>query len=228
MKNIIAILSCLLVIPIAVNVQTKTITYDEIAPFCKELAAVRQGDLWGFIDEEANQIIDFRVVLRRRNEIKLNVIDDILTEVVLNTNGEIIWPINERKHILTSKRRYEIPEIYTTSSFSQNLKQTKSSKKNAVNQEYTFVPPKKLQNKEIWTRVSNTRFECNFLRLAVEYKNFEFILYEMDGEKRELSRASKYSILSKEIAMNTVRVSPNYPVRPKTRFRDKFPLRPLF
>jgi hypothetical protein len=185
MKNILAILSFLLVLPIAVNSQTKTTTYDEIAPFSEGLAAVRQGDLWAFIDEEANQVIDFRddlvwnknaditiqgilgirypqfkngrclikelkednipyygfidktgvmvikpeylnithfdqelaigiyvrEILRGRNEIKLNVIDYIFTEVVLNTNGEIIWPITEREHILTSKRRYKIPEL---------------------------------------------------------------------------------------------------------------------
>jgi hypothetical protein len=85
------------------------------------------------------------------------------------------------------------------------------AKKNAMEEVYSFVPPAKLLNKEIWTRVSNTRFECNFLRLAVEYQNFEFVLFEMDGAKRELSRAPKYKILGEEIAMNTFRVSPNYP-----------------
>jgi hypothetical protein len=99
----------------------------------------------------------------------------------------------------------------------------------AVSQEYTFVPPKKLQNKEIWTRVSNTRFECKFLRLAVEYENFEFILYEMDGKKRELCRASKYSILAHGIARSTVfGPSPHCTIRPRTRFRDRFTLEPLF
>ncbi|MCK5443633.1 MAG: hypothetical protein KAJ23_17240 [Maribacter sp.] len=106
--------------------------------------------------------------------------------------------------------------LYATSSFSQSLKHPKTSKKNAVEQAYAFVPPTKLLNKEIWTRVSNTRFECKFLRLAVEYQNFEFILFEMDGGKRELSRAPEYKILGEEIAMNTFGVSPNYPGSSRT------------
>lgn len=33
---------------------------DEIAPFNEELAAVRQGNQWGFIDKEGTLVIDFR------------------------------------------------------------------------------------------------------------------------------------------------------------------------
>ncbi len=33
---------------------------DEIAPFSEELAAVRKGNQWGFIDKEGNLVIDFR------------------------------------------------------------------------------------------------------------------------------------------------------------------------
>ena len=106
--------------------------------------------------------------------------------------------------------------LYTLCSFSQKSNYSKSSKKNAVDEAHSFVPPTKLLNTEIWTRVSNARFECNFLRLAVEYQNFEFILFEMDGAKRELSRAPEYRILGEEIAMNTFRVSPNYPGSPRT------------
>jgi len=100
--------------------------------------------------------------------------------------------------------------LYATSSFSQEIKHPKTSKKNEVKQAYSFLPPAKLLNKEIWTRVSNTRFECNYLRLAVEYQNFEYILLEMDGEKRELTRAPKYKIIGEKIAMNTFMVPPNY------------------
>lgn len=185
MKNILASLTLLFIVPIISNSQTTINTYDEIAPFSEGLAAVRQGNLWGFIDEEAKLIIDFRddlvwnkdadiavlgvlgirypqfkndrclikelkednipyygfidktgalvikpeylnitpfdqkyaigIFVREtfqgKNEIKLNVIDYIFTEVVVNTNGEIMWPITEREHILTSKRRYKIPEL---------------------------------------------------------------------------------------------------------------------
>ena len=185
MKNIIALLSLFLLIPISASSQTETMVYDEVAPFSEGLAAVRVGNQWGFINEDAKLVIDFRddlvwnqeadtsvpgvlgirypqfkngrcmvralkednipyygfmdqsaeiviptdylnitqfdyenaigIYVREtfqgKNEIKLNIIDYIFTEVVLNTSGEIIWPIGEREHILTAKRRYETPEL---------------------------------------------------------------------------------------------------------------------
>ena len=185
MKNIIALLSLFLLIPITASSQTETMVYDEVAPFSEGLAAVRVGNQWGFINEDAKLVIDFRddlvwnqeadtsipgvlgirypefkngrcmvqalkednipyygfmdqsaeiviptdylnitqfdyenaigIYVREtfqgKNEIKLNIIDYIFTEVVLNTSGEIIWPISEREHILTAKRRYETPEL---------------------------------------------------------------------------------------------------------------------
>ncbi len=185
MKNIITLLSLFLLIPLTASSQTETTAYDEVAPFSEGLAAVRVGDQWGFINEDAKLVIDFRddlvwsqdadttipgvlgirypefkngrcmvkalkednipyygfidqsaeiviptaylnitqfdyenaigIYVREtfqgKNEIKLNIIDYIFTEVVLNTSGEIIWPISEREHILTAKRRYETPEF---------------------------------------------------------------------------------------------------------------------
>ena len=187
MKKIVAMLTLVLIIPITGYSQTETTTYDEIAPLSEGLTAVRKGNQWGFIDQEATLVIDFRddlvwnknadtnvpgvlgirypefkngrcmieelkednipyygfidksgkVVIKPeylnitqfefdqelaigiyvretfqgRNEIKMNVIEYIFTEVVVNTAGEIIWPIGEREHILTAKRRYEIPEL---------------------------------------------------------------------------------------------------------------------
>jgi len=185
MKNIIAFLSLFLLIPLTASSQTETTVYDEVAPFSEGLAAVRVGNQWGFINEDAKLVIDFRddlvwnqdadttipgvlgirypqfkngrcmvkalkddnipyygfidqsaeivipteylnitqfdyenaigIYVREtfqgKNEIKLNIIDYIFTEVVLNTSGEIIWPISEREHILTAKRRYETPEF---------------------------------------------------------------------------------------------------------------------
>ncbi len=84
---------------------------------------------YGFIDQSAEIVIspeylnitqfDFenaigiyvRKAFQGKNEINLNIIDYIFTEVVVNTSGEIIWPISEREHILTAKRRYETPEL---------------------------------------------------------------------------------------------------------------------
>ena len=185
MKNIITLLSLFLLIPITASSQTETTVYDEVAPFSEGLAAVRVGNQWGFINEDAKLVIDFRddlvwnkeadtsipgvlgirypefkngrcmvqalkednipyygfmdqsaeiviptdylnitqfdyenaigIYVREtfqgKNEIQLNIIDYIFTEVVLNTSGEIIWPICEREHILTAKRRYETPKL---------------------------------------------------------------------------------------------------------------------
>ncbi|WP_242093915.1 hypothetical protein [Aestuariivivens sediminicola] len=97
---------------------------------------------------------------------------------------------------------------YTTNSFSQKSNDSKLLTKQGQQEFYSFKPSKKLLNEEIWTRVSNTRFECNFLRLAVEYQDYEYVLYEMDEPKRELSRAPDYKTIGEEIAMNTFRVTP--------------------
>ena len=96
---------------------------------------------------------------------------------------------------------------YATNSFAQKTTEGKILKQLAFEEVYTFNPPRKLMNEEIWTRVSNTRFECNFLRLAIEYQDFEYVLYEMDGLKRELSRARDYNTLGEEIAINTFDIS---------------------
>jgi hypothetical protein len=60
MKNIIALLLLFLIIPITASSQTETTVYDEIAPFSEGLAAVRVGNQWGFINEDAKLVIDFR------------------------------------------------------------------------------------------------------------------------------------------------------------------------
>ncbi|MDE3741973.1 WG repeat-containing protein [Maribacter polysaccharolyticus] len=185
MKIIRTFLMLLLVFPIAANAQTENVSYDEIAPFSEGLAAVRIGDRWGFINENAELVIDFRndlvwtknadtkkqgvlgipypqfkngrcmiqelkvndipfygfidkkgetviapeylnitefdkkvaigifvrQAMQGQNEIKLSIVDYIFTEVVLDINGEIIWPIHEREHALTDKRRYKTPEL---------------------------------------------------------------------------------------------------------------------
>lgn len=185
MKYSIAWLLLLLIFPFAASAQSENSVYDEIAPFNEGLAAVRVGNQWGFIDENAKLVIDFRgdlvwnqnadtnipgvlgirypqfkngrcmiqelkvnnipyygfidvsgeiviqpeylnitefdqenaigiyvrELFQGQNEIKLDIIEYIFTEVVVNINGEIVWPITEREHALTAKRRYEIPEL---------------------------------------------------------------------------------------------------------------------
>ncbi|EAR00083.1 WG repeat-containing protein [Maribacter sp. HTCC2170] len=185
MKNTITFLSLILIIPVLALAQTVNTVFDEVAPFSEGLAAVRIENQWGFINENAELVLDFRddlvwnkdadtsvpgvlgirypefkngrcmiqilkedsipyygfidqsgeiiiqpeylnitqfdhenaigIYVRKafqgNNEIKLKVIDYIFTEVVVNISGEIIWPIAEREHILTAKRRYETPEL---------------------------------------------------------------------------------------------------------------------
>ena len=185
MKNSIIFIILLLVMPIAASAQTENPVYDEVAPFNEGMAAVRIGNQWGFIDENAKLVIDFRddlvwnqdadtsmpgvmgvrypqfkngrciiqelkvnnipfygfidtsgeiviqpeylnitefdqenaigiyvrEMFQGQNEIKLDIVEYIFTEVVVNINGEIVWPIAEREHALTAKRRYEVPEI---------------------------------------------------------------------------------------------------------------------
>ena len=185
MKNSIVFIMLLLIFPIAAYAQTENASYDEIAPFNEGLAAVRVGNQWGFIDENAKLVIDFRddlvwnpnadtnipgvlgvrypqfkngrcmiqelkvnnipyygfmdtsgeiviqpeylnitefdqenaigiyvrELFQGQNEIKLDIVEYIFTEVVVNINGEIIWPIGEREHALTAKRSYEVPDI---------------------------------------------------------------------------------------------------------------------
>ena len=72
-----------------------------------------------------------------------------------------------------------------------------------------FQPDVKLLNKSIWNRVSANRFECEYLRLAVELRNNEYWLLEMDGDRRLLARHKQYSIISNVIVQLTLRSSPN-------------------
>jgi hypothetical protein len=62
-------------------------------------------------DQENAIGIYVREIFQGKNEIKLDIVEYIFTEVVVNTDGEIVWPIAEREHALTAKRRYEIPEL---------------------------------------------------------------------------------------------------------------------
>ena len=72
-----------------------------------------------------------------------------------------------------------------------------------------FSPNRKLLNTELWKRVTVNRFECGFLRLAVELKNNEYVLIEMDGNKRLLAKDERYSVISNAIARLTLNSTPN-------------------
>ncbi|MBT8184271.1 MAG: WG repeat-containing protein [Eudoraea sp.] len=83
--------------------------------------------LYGFINSKGEQIIEPEFVnithfndgraigiyakktFRGQNEIKLQVFDYSFIEVIINTQGEILWPIRQRDHILMTTRRFELP-----------------------------------------------------------------------------------------------------------------------
>ncbi len=62
-----------------------------------------------------------------------------------------------------------------------------------------FQPVKNLFDESRWTRVSANRFECRFLRLAVELKDFQYHLIQMDGDKKTLISHESYKVITKVI-----------------------------
>ncbi|MBC2839556.1 WG repeat-containing protein [Robiginitalea sp. SC105] len=49
---------------------------------------------------------------RGKNNFQLNIYDYSFTEVILNPDGEMVWPLGERQNILMEPRRYKIPDIH--------------------------------------------------------------------------------------------------------------------
>lgn len=100
---------------------------------------------YGFIDKEGKIVIEpeylnvtefdegqalgvyVKKTLRGKNNFQLNIYDYSFMEVVLNTAGEIEWPLAERDNILMSKRRYELPEL-KAKLLSKNLISIKNKK----------------------------------------------------------------------------------------------------
>jgi hypothetical protein len=81
----------------------------------------------------------------------------------------------------------------------EKANRSKSITSNLNNEIEAFSPDKRLLNEDIWQRVSVNRFECKLLRLAVELGNDEYLLMEMDGNKRLLFKHKQYSSVSKAI-----------------------------
>jgi hypothetical protein len=98
--------------------------------------------------------------------------------------------------------------LFAQESFEQatDLQWASSNETNVVE---AFSPNRKLLNAELWKRVSVNRFECGFLRLAVELKNYEYVLIEMDGNKRILAQDEQYSVISRAIVRLTLNSTPN-------------------
>ena len=102
---------------------------------------------YGFIDTTGKRVIEAdylnvtefdqnyavgiycKKTFRGQNEFQLNIYDYSFTEVVINTDGEITWPIGERENILMSQRRYELPEL-NAKLISDNLLAVKTKDQN--------------------------------------------------------------------------------------------------
>lgn len=84
---------------------------------------------YGFIDKQGKTVIPadflnisefsdgialgifFKKTFRGKNNFQLNIYDYAFTEVVLNTAGEMIWPLAERENIMMEARRYQTPAL---------------------------------------------------------------------------------------------------------------------
>jgi len=84
-----------------------------------------------------------------------------------------------------------------------------SSTKEFVPNVYTRDWPRKLKNQRIWKHVAENRFECPFLKLAVEWDGVKYQLIETEEEGRILFANSDYSLISNKIVELTLNSSPN-------------------
>ena len=84
---------------------------------------------YGFLDKEGKQVIEPEFInitpfekgkaigiygkksFRGKNEFQLNIYDYNFTEVVINKEGEMVWPIQQRINIFMSKKRFELPNL---------------------------------------------------------------------------------------------------------------------
>jgi hypothetical protein len=85
--------------------------------------------VYGFIDTEGRTAIEpeylnltefqngnaigvhVKKTFRGTNNFQLNIYDYSFTEVVLNPQGEAVWPLGEVQDILMKKRRYSLPPV---------------------------------------------------------------------------------------------------------------------
>ena len=72
----------------------------------------------------------------------------------------------------------------------------------------TPIPNNNLSDNLVWKRVSEYRYECEFLRFAVEYKSNAYALYELDEPKRLLVKSESYKDITREIVKLTININP--------------------
>ena len=90
MKKVIFIQIVFVLIPILVFAQSKE-SFDYVSIFHEDVAAVKKGNLWGFINGDGNIIIDFR--------------DDL----VLTETEDGMYPVFKNDRCLISKNKNDIP-----------------------------------------------------------------------------------------------------------------------
>ncbi len=84
--------------------------YGYIDPSGKTVIEPEYLNLTEFSNGKAVGIF-FQKTYRGKNNFQLNIYDYSFTEGIINTKGEMIWPLTERKNILMKPVRYEMPLI---------------------------------------------------------------------------------------------------------------------
>ena len=59
--------------------------------------------------------------------------------------------------------------------------------------EYSGSPSPELTSSDLWKKVSDNRYECDFLKLAIEWYGGDYLLVEMEGDERIIAKSRDYS-----------------------------------
>ena len=96
--------------PITVKKEEGTPFYGYIDPAGNTVIGADYLNLTEFSKGKAVAIF-FQKTFRGKNNFQLNIYDYTFTEGVINTKGEMVWPLTERTNILMKPVRYERPAI---------------------------------------------------------------------------------------------------------------------
>lgn len=103
--------------------------------------------------------------------------------------------------------------LFSNDVYGQDTIEQPQSSASKIEFNYTnpsFVPHRNLMNTDLWKRVGNNRFECEYLRLAVEFRDHTYVLIEMDGEERIMARSINYNRISSKIIELTLNSRPSF------------------
>jgi len=125
----------------------------------------------------------------------LFVFSTIFTIEITSAQESTDLALNFRNSKTSTNLAMDLRNSKTSTNIEMNAKNTNTTTKVV----YSKAPNRKLANKDLWHRISEQRFECPFLRLAVEYSDNKYILIEMDENKRILASDTNYATIEKEI-----------------------------